>query len=71
MQGNKDERVCALASEIVAMMRKHPVRHEAFDALDVAKVLFRPALPPRSTSDLDSLENPVDSASAAQSLPVA
>jgi hypothetical protein len=40
----KDEQVLALASEIVALMRKHPLRHEAIDALDVARVLFRPSL---------------------------
>lgn len=60
MQG-KDERVYALASEIVAMMRKHPLRHEAFDALDVARVLFRPVLPPRIIHE--DQENPSDSAS--------
>ena len=63
MQG-KDERVCVLASEIVAMMRKHPIRHEAFDALDVAKVLFRPALPPKFSHDPEDHEFLADQASA-------
>lgn len=66
---DKDGRVTQLADKIVKILREHPFRHEAFDALDVAKVLFRPALPTRSTSDLDSLENHADSASAAQSRP--
>lgn len=43
MQG-KDERVIHLATEIVELMRKHTPRHEAVDAVDVAKVLFRPEL---------------------------
>jgi hypothetical protein len=40
----KDVRVCVLAAKIVELMRQHPLRYEAFDALDVARVLFRPAL---------------------------
>jgi hypothetical protein len=40
----KDQRVMQLATEIVELMRKHTPRHEAVDAVDVAKVLFRPEL---------------------------
>jgi hypothetical protein len=53
--GNKDSRVAKLAMEIAELARKHPIRHEAFDALDVAKILFRPSLPPRTSSDLENL----------------
>jgi hypothetical protein len=43
---SKDRRVLKLAQEIVSLMRQHPRRHEAFEALDIAKLLFRPELPP-------------------------
>ena len=52
----KDERVTKLAGELVDLARRHSIRHEAFDALDIAKILFRPALPPR-TNSLDNSEN--------------
>jgi hypothetical protein len=65
MQG-KDQRVCALGEQIVAVMRQHPRRHEAFDALDVAKVLFRPSLPSQVIPDLEYQETPADSVSVAQ-----
>lgn len=54
---SKDERVFDLASQIVGLMRAHARRHEAFDALDVARVLFRPSYNP----------TPEDQASASQS----
>ena len=44
----KDQRVSVLAGQIVELMRAHPYRHEAFDALDVARVFFRPSYPPTS-----------------------
>lgn len=56
MQG-KDERVIHLATEIVELMRKHTPRHEAVDAVDVAKVLFRPEL---GLTDGRQLEIPVN-----------
>ncbi len=40
----KDQKVLQLAAEIVELMRKHSPRHEAVDALDIARVLFRPSL---------------------------
>ncbi len=62
----KDERVTKLAIELAALARKHPITHEAFDALDVAKILFRPSLPPR-VNCLDMMESPSGSATDAQS----
>jgi hypothetical protein len=38
----KDQRIMQLAQEITELLHKHPSRHEACDALEIAKVLFRP-----------------------------
>lgn len=64
----KDQRVFSLASAIVSLMRAHPRRHEAFDALDVAKVLFRPPLPDLDSLNFPGMGNLADSASASRSL---
>jgi hypothetical protein len=47
-EGNraKDQRVFVLAGQIATLMRAHSRRHEAFDALDVARILFRPSYTP-------------------------
>lgn len=47
----KEERVASLANRIVGLMRAHPRRHEAFDALDVARIFFRPGYPPTVVED--------------------
>ena len=39
----KDKRVISLASQICALLRGHPDRWEALEAIGVAKTLFRPA----------------------------
>jgi hypothetical protein len=39
----KDQRVVNLASQICALLRGHPDRWEALEAIGVAKTLFRPA----------------------------
>ena len=39
----KDQRVVNLASQICAILRDHPDRWEALEAMNVARVLFRPA----------------------------
>lgn len=41
----RDQRVYKLASSILGLMREHPNRAEAFDACDVAQVLFRKPKP--------------------------
>ena len=47
----KDQSVITLADHIVTLMRAHPHRYEAFDALDVARILFRPTLNPSTVGD--------------------
>ncbi len=38
----KNERVLKLAGEIIDLLHNHKSRHEASDALEIAKVLLRP-----------------------------
>jgi hypothetical protein len=57
----KHQRICALAVKIAALMSKHPHRHEAVDALDVARIFFRPEpRKPFNPDDLETDTNPLD-----------
>jgi hypothetical protein len=65
----KDQRVFTLATQIAALMRAHPRRHEAFDALDVARVLFRPALQGLTREDQASAaQSPAEERESAEAI---
>jgi hypothetical protein len=62
----KDQRVTTLATQICALLRSHPDRWEALEAIGVARILFRP--PDSETIDemLQSLSGDHESLSVAQ-----
>ena len=68
----RDECVFRIAAEIVDVMRRHPRPSEAFDGLEVARVLFRgPDRKEVASLDQAVAGSPRASASAVRSRPVA